>query len=306
MKSRRRFTPMRARALAKVTLSLHVLGARPDGFHEIDALTVAATAPYDEIRLAPLGRPTSVVVTPKGAAPSVAAQNLAARAIEALRPHLPDDLVGVRIRLHKQIPVGAGLGGGSSDAAAVLARVGRHFGVAPRTLERIAARLGSDVPFMIRGVPARMCGRGEILVAAPETPELHVVIAAPPFGCSTPAVYRAWDELGGPEASRRVDSRVLARQLRNDLEPAALVVAPELAEFRDAFATCTGCDPILLGSGSSWAIMADDESHAATLAARARSHLGLASVWAARTLTVRRARRVASATVIKRSSSEPV
>lgn len=281
----RRFTHLRTRSLAKVTLSLHVLGSRPDGYHEIDALTVAATAPYDEIGLSPIARPTTVAVTPKGAAPTLAATNLAARAIEGLRPFLPPDLVGVRIRLHKQIPMGAGLGGGSSNAAAVLARVGRHFRISARALERIAARLGSDVPFMVRGRPAHIRGRGEILVAAPETPELHLVIATPPFGCSTPAVYQAWDDLGGPTAARRVEAAALAVELRNDLEPAALHVAPRLAEFRDAFGRCAQSTPILLGSGSSWAILADDAAHAEAVAARARERLEIATVWPARSVT---------------------
>ena len=137
------------------------------------------------------------------------------------------------MRLEKRIPAGAGLGGGSADAAAVL----RWAGFAD--LEA-AARLGADVAFCVVGGRARVTGIGEVVEPLPFV-ERTLTLWTPPFGCSTPAVYRAWDDLGGPTGDHG-----------NDLEPAALVVEPRLAEWRDRFAEVTGQRPRLAGSGSTW------------------------------------------------------
>jgi len=266
----RRPTVLRGRAHAKVTLSLRVLGMLPGGYHEIDALTVAASDPHDDVSLVPQRRGTTVAVTPRGAAPALAAHNFAALAAVD--------------RLHKRIPMGAGLGGGSSDAAAVLALLSRHYRVPSRTVARIAARLGSDVPFGLRGAPVRMRGRGDRLEPVAPFGTRHLVIATPPFGCSTPLVYRAWDELGGPASTRVIGSDLDAEGLRNDLEPAALHIAPGLAAFRDAFGAATGAEPLMLGSGSSYAVLVADADAAASGARRAAAQLGIDTVWAATTL----------------------
>lgn len=279
----RRATVLRGRALAKVTLSLRVLGLRPDGYHEIDALTVAVSDPHDDVALVPQRRGTSVAVTPRGSAPALAAHNLAALAVERLRPHLPVDLGGIRVRLHKRIPAGAGLGGGSGDAAAVLALLARHYRVPKRAVMRVAARLGSDVPFGLRAAPVRMRGRGERLEPVPPFGPRSLVIATPPFGCSTPLVYQAWDALGGPVSSRVVESDLEPEGLRNDLEPAALHVAPDLAAFREAFGAAVGATPLMLGSGSSYAVHVADPEAAEAGARRARAELGIETVWAATT-----------------------
>lgn len=155
----------------------------------------------------------------------------------------PDDnLVGRALRavgreahvaLRKRIPAGGGLGGGSSNAAAVMRWAGcDDLGV--------AASLGADVPFCLRGGRARVTGIGEIIEPLPFVART-VTLAMPPFGCSTPAVYAAWDDLGGPTGAGL-----------NDLEPAALVVEPRLAAFRDALGDATGQTPRLAGSGSTW------------------------------------------------------
>jgi 4-diphosphocytidyl-2-C-methyl-D-erythritol kinase len=153
-----------------------------------------------------------------------------------------DNLVGRALRavgreahvaLRKRIPAGGGLGGGSSNAAAVMRWAGcDDVGV--------AAALGADVPFCLRGGRARVTGIGEVIEPLPFVART-VTLAMPPFGCSTPAVYAAWDDLGGPTAAGP-----------NDLEPAALEVEPRLAAFRDAFGDTTGQTPRLAGSGSTW------------------------------------------------------
>ena len=137
------------------------------------------------------------------------------------------------VRLEKRIPVAAGLGGGSADAAAVL----RWAGCDDLLL---AASLGADVPFCLVGGRARVTGIGEIVEPLPfEAREFTLL--TPPLPVDTSAVYRRWDELGGPTADGP-----------NDLEPAALAVAPGLAVWRDRLGDATGQTPQLAGSGSTW------------------------------------------------------
>jgi 4-diphosphocytidyl-2-C-methyl-D-erythritol kinase len=210
-------------APAKLTLSLRVTGTRDDGYHLIDAEMVSLDL-ADELLVDESGAGLLVV-----------------RDGERL-PGDPDDLVvralglagrSAGVELHKRIPAGAGLGGGSSDAAAVLA----WAGVADPL---VAVRLGADVPFCLRGGRARVRGIGEELEQLPHHP-LTLTLLTPPVHCSTPVVYRTWDELGGPVGDHG-----------NDLEPAALAAYPELAPFRDQLARVAGVRPRLAGSGSTW------------------------------------------------------
>lgn len=222
-------------APAKLTRSLRITGVRPDGLHLIDAEMVSLDLvddlslqrthgdPCVEVHDAATGLPVDV---------GPPERNLVHRALLAIGR--ADACVA---RVTKRIPAGAGLGGGSSDAAAVL-RWGGWTGT-PEQLE-LAAELGADVPFCLVGGRARVTGIGEIVDPLPfELLELTLLL--PPFGCSTPAVYQAWDDLGGPTAAGP-----------NDLEPAALVVEPRLAEWRDRLGDATGLVPCLAGSGSTW------------------------------------------------------
>lgn len=229
---RQRFTVMShvESAPAKLTLSLKMTGLRPDGFHLIDAemvsLDLADTLVFadgDSLRI--VTEATAADALPV----TVGDDNLVRRALR---------YVGrvAAVTLTKRIPAGGGLGGGSSDAAAV-------FRWAARTADAdivAASKLGADVSFCIRGGRARVTGIGEVLEPLPFVVRAFTLLT-PPFGVSTPAVYRAWDALGGPTASGP-----------NDLEPAALMVEPRLAEWRDRLAVHTGATPILAGSGSTW------------------------------------------------------
>jgi 4-diphosphocytidyl-2-C-methyl-D-erythritol kinase len=142
-----------------------------------------------------------------------------------------------RVTIDKRIPHGGGLGGGSADAAAVLRWAGHA--TTPAALDG-ASRLGADVPFCLVGGRARVRGIGEIV--EPMTfVESTVTLVIPPLSVSTPAAYRAWDDLGGPTADGP-----------NDLEPAALVVEPRLARWRELIGERTGHPPILAGSGATW------------------------------------------------------
>ena len=208
-------------APAKLTVTLRVTGARADGYHLIDAemvsLDLADTltfTPGDGLALRGSGTVTD------------GPDNLVRRALAAVGRT-------AHVELDKRIPPGAGLGGGSTDAAAVLRWAGcDDVGV--------AVSLGADVPFCVVGGRARVTGIGEVVDPLPHESRSYTVLT-PPFGCSTPAVYRAWDDLGGP-----------AGEHGNDLEPAALAVEPRLAEWRDRLGEATGEQPHLAGSGSTW------------------------------------------------------
>ena len=251
-----------------------MLGRRADGFHDLDALTVSVSEPHDELTVA-LGGDGAVVGSRSGpAADGVTAgpDNLAVRAARALLPSATamSRRQGVRIALRKEIPAGAGLGGGSADAAAVLVALDRllELGLPTDELAAIGATLGSDVPFCVRGGgAARMRGRGERIDAA-TVPRLHVLVAVPPFAIATPAVYRAWDELGGPVSTRVVPGPAGLGPLANDLEPAAERVEPRLGEFRAQLERAAGAPAILAGSGSACAVLYEDLGRA--VAARDR------------------------------------
>lgn len=210
-------------APAKLTLSLRVTGVRADGYHLLDAEMVSLDL-ADELAFA--DGDGIDLHGPSAPGLSTGPDNLVARALV---------LVGRRahVRVHKRIPAGGGLGGGSSDAAAVL----RWAGVDD---VEIAVRLGADVAFCVHGGRARVTGIGDGLEPLPFV-ERTITLATPGFGCDTAAVYRAWDDLGGPTADGP-----------NDLEPAALVVAPDLARVRDELGETTGQTPVLAGSGSTW------------------------------------------------------
>lgn len=214
----------------KLTVSLRMTGLRHDGYHLIDAEMVSIDL-TDELQFDEGDGLSIVMEGPATAGLSVEAgpTNLVTKALH---------LAGTRaqVTLRKRIPAGAGLGGGSSNAAAVLRWAGR---TAPADIVASAA-LGADIPFCIVGGRARVTGIGEIVEALPFEARTFTLVL-PPFGVSTPEVYRAWDQLGGPHGDHG-----------NDLEPAALVVEPRLAQWRDRLGAATGIQPRLAGSGSTW------------------------------------------------------
>ncbi len=211
-------------APAKLTLELRVTGVRSDGYHLIDAEMVtldwADTLVID---------PSTTGLTADGpfaAGMPLDDSNLVAKALRHTQR-------SAGVHLHKVIPHGGGLGGGSSDAAAVLRWAG-YTDIAG------ASALGADVSFCLVGGRARVRGIGEIIEPLPFR-ALDITLVIPPLAVSTPAAYRAWDELGGPHAEGP-----------NDLEPAAIVVEPQLATWRDRIAEAAGVRPVLAGSGATW------------------------------------------------------
>lgn len=242
------------RAPAKLTLSLRITGVRADGYHELDAVMATVSEPYDIVSIEPDDATSLVVTGPFADQVPADASNLAWRAAEVAR-------VPVAITIDKQIPPGGGLGGGSADAAAVL----RALGVSPEH----GATLGADVPFCMAGGAARVRGIGEIIESV-EVPSQLVVIATPRFGCVTADVYRAWDALDGPHVEP------------NDLEPAAFQVEPRLRAFKASVEGAAGASAALAGSGSSYAVLFDDEAAAESARDRVAAAID-GSVWLGRT-----------------------
>ena len=263
-------------APAKLTLTLRVLGTRPDGFHEIEALTVMISAPVDSLRMS--AAPAGVVdLTVIGGSADIPHDdtNLVVRAARAVLPAS----AGIRIELTKRIPSGAGLGGGSADAGAVLRVLRDEHGIADAAVMAAAAELGSDVPVCVRGVPVFMRGRGEQLEAVSINEDLYVVVAKPPFSLATPPVFRAWDALGSPRSDRAVPApravTHLVDELVNDLEPAAVLVEPRIQQFREALEAAAGLPAVLAGSGSSYFVPVADAVTANEIGARVAIELGV-------------------------------
>jgi 4-diphosphocytidyl-2-C-methyl-D-erythritol kinase len=228
-------------APAKLTLSLRVTGAREDGYHLIDSVMTSLDL-CDEIRVSELR--TSSATSDEGV--------VASRShLEFIGPYadgIPTDSTNLvhraldfversaAVSATKNIPHGGGLGGGSTNAAAIIRWAGR---TSPDDVTA-SASIGADVPFCVRGGRAIVRGIGEVIEPLPYVDE-EFTLVVPPLRVSTPAVYRAWDELGGPHGDNG-----------NDLEPAAIRVEPELAKWRDRIHRACGIRPTLAGSGATW------------------------------------------------------
>ena len=246
-------------APAKLTLSLRVTGVRADGYHLIDAEMVSLDL-CDDIHIrGRRGAERSDLSTPSrpgsdSTAPSSESSDSIHLAIEGPYAEGIDvdetNLVHRALRslgrtahvtVTKNIPHGGGLGGGSTDAAAIFRWAGRT------TSDDViaSAAIGADVPFCVHGGRAAVSGIGEIVQALPHEDRTFTLII-PPLRVSTPAVYAAWDELGGPTGDNG-----------NDLEPAAIHVEPRLALWRDRIQDACGLRPTLAGSGATWFVPGD-------------------------------------------------
>jgi 4-diphosphocytidyl-2-C-methyl-D-erythritol kinase len=267
---------VRATAYAKLTLTLEILGRRDDGFHDLDAFAVSVADPHDVVEVEAVPHPGGITLELAGETDDVPAtpRNLAVRAGESLMLRAGRSGHGVRMTLRKKIPAGAGLGGGSADAAAAIRAIQKllDIEVDDAGLMEVGASVGSDVPFCLTGGAARMLGRGEILEPVDLPVGLSLLVAIPPYRLSTPQVYAAWDELGGPQATRFIEPPPelagIVGELANDLEPAAEAVEPGLAEFRVALEEVAGAPAILAGSGSAYAVLLGGEADRASSLAR--------------------------------------
>jgi len=243
---------MRVLAPAKVNLYLRVIGRRSDGYHLLDSLMVPVSL-FDEITIEATSGQTYIAVTCDDAMIPSDETNLAYRAAALLCKETGTQ-ARIFIDLHKHIPAGAGLGGGSSDAAAVLKGLNTLLSLklSEDRLCALGARLGADVPFFIPCRPARVEGIGEILTAAPPLPSCWLVIVVPPFGVSTPWAYRRFDELPAAEKPQAamVHPWPSPESLVNDLERAVIPEYPQIRRMKDALLRLGAEGALMSGSGS--------------------------------------------------------
>ncbi len=241
---------MNAVANAKVNLALQVQPPRPDGYHPIRGVFQSIDW-SDEIGLGDAER-DEVVVT-GGHAPDDET-NLAWRAADAVRL-LASTPAPMRVTVDKSVPDGAGLGGGSADAAASLILASRRFAVPFEEVRRLAVDLGADVPFALVGGSAIVGGIGEFVQPEPDATGFALAIVVPDLSLDTPAVYAAWDDLDGPQGpvfpadALPPTLRDLA-PLANDLYPAAVSIAPEIDDWRAELESIWGVPVAMTGSGS--------------------------------------------------------
>jgi 4-diphosphocytidyl-2-C-methyl-D-erythritol kinase len=244
-------------APAKLNRFLAVLGRRPDGFHDLELVTTVlegVTELTDTLECEPAAELSLTLSGPTSEGLVADEANLVLRAWrlleDAARRTLP-----AALRLHKRIPHGAGLGGGSSDAAAALRLGNRLFdlGLSEEVLLSKAARLGSDVPLFLLGGTVLGLGRGDRVFPLRPVPLEPLLLVHPGLSVGTPSVYGALAEVGYPEPAPLASlPEGAAPPWRNDLTGAALWVCPPLAEVRDTLRD-SGGEPLLCGSGSCWA-----------------------------------------------------
>jgi len=244
-------------APAKLNRFLAVLGRRADGFHELELVTTVleGIADLTDTLTGTLADELSLEITgPTGAGLVADESNLVLKAWRQLE-RVADRPLPAALRLEKHIPHGAGLGGGSSDAAAALRLGNRMFelGLDDSALLILAADLGSDVPLFLLGGTALGLDRGERVFPLRPVPLEPLLLAHPGLHVSTPSVYRALQEVGYPEPEPLPSLAADATPpWRNDLTAAALRVCPTLSTVREAL-QATGGEPLLCGSGSCWA-----------------------------------------------------
>ena len=263
---------LKEQAPAKVNLDLRITGRRPDGYHELDSV-VAFTAWADRLTFTPDRRLTLEPSGPFAAALADHRDNLVLRAARRLAEHAgcPPH---VRIKLDKRIPVAAGLGGGSADAAATLRGLSRlwQLRLADADLLPLALELGADVPVCLRSGPARMRGIGEQIEPL-ELPVLDLVLANPNHAVATAQVFAGLGPIApaaGPDAAVPTDRPALLGWLRargNDLEAPARRLAPVIREVLGALSAQPGCGLAgMSGSGATCFGVFDDPEAAARAA----------------------------------------
>lgn len=266
-----------ARSYAKVNLTLDVLGTRADEYHAIESVMQSVSL-HDTITLVLRDEPGIRITCDMPGIPTDE-KNLAHKAASLLFESRGIS-AGLDIHIEKQIPVQAGLGGGSSNAAAVLTGLSSLLGLSMSQAELcdLAARVGSDVPFFIVGGTAFVCGRGEEVEPMPDIPTQWLVILKPPFGVSTPWAYRRLDEIrevishhiSEPiTASARMTKCIrsgawaeLPNLLSNDLELPAIEQHPEIGRLKESLLNAGASAALMCGSGSAVFGLFPSEDHA--------------------------------------------
>lgn len=273
-------------APAKVNLTLKVLGRRPDGYHDLESLITFAAEVGDELILEPDATPGLEVRGPFAAA--IAGENLVARALECLATVEPRLTLG-RVVLDKRLPVASGIGGGSTDAAALLRAVRRANPSFARSVDwqAIAAALGADVTVCLAAGAAYVWGTGTEIASVPALPRLDAVLVNPLVPVPADKTARVFAGLGAgpshaagkapPMPPRFLDAPALIDYMRargNDLLAPAMDVVPEIATVLGALAEVSGCQlTALSGAGAtSYGIFADHRKAAAAAALLQQCH----------------------------------
>lgn len=268
------------KAYAKINISLDVKGKRPDGYHEM--LTVMQTVTLcDDIYVEPRENFESCAQCDLRFIPSDE-RNLAVRAANVFFKKQAIDNVGAFIRIEKLIPVGAGLAGGSSDAAAVLRALNSLYGKPydKAGLEAIAAEIGSDVAFCVSGGTVLATGRGEVLLPIPSLPDCGIVICKPEFSISTPELFKKLDSVklrchpdsaGICEALVGGDLKKLSRRMYNVFEDVPDRRMSSVAEIKNRMLDCGALGSIMTGTGSAVFGIFED-LHAAEAAGKCLEH----------------------------------
>lgn len=269
---------------AKINLQLGVGPLRADGFHTL-ATVYQAIGLYDEVTVTAAAS-TSLSFSADGVADvgvPTDASNLALRAAALLAAHagIPPREAGVEMHIRKRVPVAGGMAGGSTDAAAALVACDALWGLTtPRAdLLRLAAQLGSDVPFCLLGGTATGSGRGEVVEPVPDNGTYWWVVVLSDRGLSTPAVFAELDRLTAgravpePSVSPALlaalvagDPQQVAGQLANDLTEPALTLRPELAQVLALSSAPPALAGLLSGSGPTCLVLAADEAAAREVA----------------------------------------
>lgn len=246
-------------AYAKLNLTLDVLGKRDDGYHDLQSVMQTISI-RDDIEIdVGTGKPWKLLCSVEGIPTDET--NLAWKAAEAFCKTLNKDPNGLEIRIEKRIPSGAGMGGGSADAAAVLRALNRHYGspLSILALAELGAQIGSDVPFCTLGGTAMVEGRGERLRKLPDMPDCIFVVCKPEFSVSTPELYRKLDTtaIAHRPDNRAMESALLAgdlgavaEQVYNVFDP---VVTQEHLELNYIKSICNSYGSLnqqMTGSGS--------------------------------------------------------
>jgi 4-diphosphocytidyl-2-C-methyl-D-erythritol kinase len=275
------------KSYCKVNLLLNILGKRSDGFHELE--TVMHPIPlHDRLTFERSGR--DIKLTCNDPFLPVNSKNLVYRAA-ALFLQKAAIADGVKIRLEKHIPISAGLGGGSGNAATTLLALNELFDrpLAPAALHEMAASLGSDIPFFLQNGPALATGRGEVIEPLEFFPALqsaYIVLIHPGFGISTPWAYQQLNQFpeaqrGRPGRAARLvqllragDAAGASRELYNSLEAPALRKYPLLELFQENLRENGAWAALMSGSGSSTFALANGQSAAERLLESFKSRFG--------------------------------
>ncbi|MCR6673521.1 4-(cytidine 5'-diphospho)-2-C-methyl-D-erythritol kinase [Devosia ginsengisoli] len=242
--------PLLQRAPAKVNLALHVTRRREDGYHDLESLVVFADV-ADELEAVPASADALTIGGPFAGALGVGETNLVSRAVAAFRARWPDAVAtGLALHLTKNLPVAAGIGGGSADAAAAL-RLMAGLSNRPIILAELAdmaAGLGADVPACLVSTPLVARGVGEVLAPLPEFPACHIVLVNPMVPLATADVFRrlrAHDNYPLPELptplTRPAQLGIWLAETRNDLQPPAVKLVPVIGDIVVQLAETQGC-----------------------------------------------------------------